>query len=93
VRTAFIEPGSPWENGCLQSANSKLRDEPLDGGTSYSPKQAQILIQGWLRQYTTSWPNSALGWLAAAHEVRITPAAVRPQPGPSIAMATHSSAS
>jgi len=89
VNTAFIEPGSPWENGYVESFNSKLRDELLDGEIFYSLKEAQILIEGWRRHYNTVRPHSALGWLPPAPEVSITPAAVRPHPGPSIAMAPH----
>ena len=89
VNTAFIEPGSPWENGHVESFNSRLRDELLDGEIFYSLKEAQILIEGWRRHYNTIRPHSALGWLPPAPEVSITPAAVRPHPGPSIAMATN----
>jgi hypothetical protein len=52
VNTAFIEPGSPWENGYVESFNSKLRDELPDGEIFYSLKEAQILIEGWRRHYT-----------------------------------------
>jgi hypothetical protein len=76
VNTAFIEPGSPWENGYVESFNSKLRDELLDGEIFYSLKEAQILIEGWRRHYNTIRPHSALGWLPPAPEVSITPAAV-----------------
>lgn len=89
VNTAFIEPGSPWENGYVESFNSKLRDELLDGEIFYSLKEAQILIEGWRRHYNTIRPHSALGWLPPAPEVSITPAAVWPRPAPSIALAPH----
>jgi putative transposase len=89
VNTAFIEPGSPWENGYVESFNSKLRDELLDGEIFYSLKEAQILIEAWRRQYNAVRPHSALGWRPPAPEVSITPAAVWPRPGPSIAMATN----
>jgi putative transposase len=84
-----IEPGSPWENGYVESFNSKLRDELLDGEIFYSLKEAQILIEAWRRQYNAVRPHSALGWRPPAPEVSITPAAVWPRPGPSIAMATN----
>jgi len=89
VNTAFIEPGSPWENGYVESFNSKLRDELLDGEIFYSLKEAQILIEEWRRHYNTVRPHSALGWQPPAPEVSIIPAALWPRPGPSIAMATH----
>ncbi len=88
VNTAFIEPGSPWENGCVESFNSKLRDELLDGEIFYSLKEAEILIDAWRRHYNTVRPDSALGWLPPAPEVSVTPPTVWPHPGPSIAMAT-----
>ena len=89
VNTAFIEPGSPWENGYVESFNSKLRDELLDGEIFYSLKEAQILIEAWRRHYNVVRPHSALGWRPPAPEVSITPAAVWPRPSPSIAMATN----
>jgi putative transposase len=44
ARTAYIEPGSPWENGYCESFNSKLRDELLNGEIFYTLKEAQVLI-------------------------------------------------
>ncbi len=88
VNTAFIEPGSPWENGYVESFNSKLRDELLDGEIFYSLKEAEILIEAWRRHYNTVRPHSALGWLPPAPEVSLTPQAVWPHQGPSIAMTT-----
>jgi len=88
VNAAFIEPGSPWENGYVESFNSKLRDELLDGEIFYSLKEAEILIEAWRCHYNTVRPHSALGWLPPAPEVSVTPPAVCPHPGPSIAMAT-----
>lgn len=89
VNTAFIEPGSPWENGYVESFNSKLRDELLDGEIFYSLKEAQILIEAWRRHYNTVRPHSALGWQPPAPEVSMIQAAVWPRSSPSIAMATH----
>jgi putative transposase len=45
VKTAYIEPGSPWENGYNESFNGKLRDELLNGEIFYTLKEAQILIE------------------------------------------------
>ena len=69
--TAYIEPGSPWENGYVESFNSKLRDELLDGEIFYSLKEAQILIEAWRRHYNAIRPHAALGWRPPAPEVRI----------------------
>lgn len=88
VDTAFIEPGSPWQNGYVESFDAKLRDEPLDGEIFYSLKEAEILIEAWRRHYNTVRPHSALGWMPPAPEVSVTPPTVWPHQGPSIAMTT-----
>ena len=54
ARTAFIEPGSPWENGYIESFNARLRDELLNGEIFYTLKEAQVLIESWQRHYTPS---------------------------------------
>jgi len=51
VRTAYIEPGSPWENGYNESFNGKLRDELLNREIFYSLKEAKVLIEQWRRHY------------------------------------------
>ena len=60
VETLFIEPGSPWENGYVESFNGKLRDELLDREIFYTLTEAKILIERWRRQYNTVRPHSAL---------------------------------
>jgi transposase InsO family protein len=82
VNTAFIEPGSPWENGYVESFNSKLRDELLDGEIFYSLKEAQILIEAWRRHYNAVRPHSALGWRPPAPQVSLMPPTVWPHQGP-----------
>ena len=47
AKTAYIEPGSPWENGYCESFNGKLRDELLNGEIFYTLKEAQIVIEYW----------------------------------------------
>ena len=47
VRTLYIEPGSPWENGYIESFNGKLRDELLDGEIFYTLREVQVLIERW----------------------------------------------
>ena len=74
VPTLFIEPGSPGENGCVESFNGKLRDELLDRETFYTVTDATSLIERWRRQYTTVRPHSALGYRSPA------PATVPPEP-------------
>ena len=62
ARTAFIEPGSPWENGYCESFNSKLRDELLDGEIFYSLAEAKTVIESWRQHYNTRRPHSSLGY-------------------------------
>ena len=75
VQTLFIEPGSPWENGYVESFNGKLRDELLDREIFYTLTEAQILIERWRRQYNTVRPHSALGYRPPAPEAMM-PAAL-----------------
>jgi transposase InsO family protein len=74
ARTAYIAPGSPWENGYVESFNSKLRDELLDGEVFYSLAEARVVIEGWRRHYNTGRPHSALGYRPPAPEVVLWPA-------------------
>jgi len=62
VKPLFIEPGSPWENGYIESFNGKMRDELLKGEIFYSLKEAQILIEMWRKHYNTVRPHSSLGY-------------------------------
>ena len=74
TRTAFIEPGSPWENGYIESFNARLRDELLNGEIFYTLKEAKIMIEAWRRHYNTIRPHSALGYRPPAPEVVPWPA-------------------
>ncbi len=62
VKPLFIEPGSPWENGFIESFNGKMRDELLNGEIFYSVKEAEVLIEQWRIEYNTIRPHSALGY-------------------------------
>jgi len=68
AKTAYIEPGSPWENGYCESFNARLRDELLNGESFYTLKEAQIIIEQWRRHYNTVRPHSALGYRPPAPE-------------------------
>ena len=57
VKTAFIEPGSPWENGYNESFNGRLRDECLNGELFYSLKEAQVIIEDWREHYNYVRPH------------------------------------
>ncbi len=73
ARTAFIEPGSPWENGYCESFNSKLRDELLNGEIFYSLAEAKVIIEAWRRYYNTERPHSSLGYKPPAPEAIVWP--------------------
>jgi len=77
ARTAYIEPGSPWENGYCESFNGRMRDELLNGEIFYSLREAQIIIERWRNHYNTKRPHSALGYRPPAPEV-IVPMDQRP---------------
>jgi putative transposase len=62
AKTAYIEPGSPWENGYCESFNARFRDKLLNGVIFYSLKEAQIVIEQWRRFYNTKRLHSALGY-------------------------------
>jgi transposase InsO family protein len=79
AKTAYIEPGSPWENGYCESFNSKLRDELLNGEIFYTLKEAKVVIEEWRRHYNTIRPHSSLGYRPPAPEAVLWPAA---QSGP-----------
>lgn len=62
VKTLYIEPGSPWENGYNESFNGKLRDELLNREIFCTLREAQVLIERWRIHYNTVRPHSALGY-------------------------------
>ena len=68
VKTLFIEPGTPWENGYIESFNGKLRDELLNRDIFYKLTEARILIERWRREYNQIRPHSALGYRPPAPE-------------------------
>ena len=78
ARTAFIEPGSPWENGYCESFNSKLRDELLNGELFYSLAEARIVIECWRQHYNTQRPHSSLGYKPPAPQALLWPDEPRP---------------
>ena len=69
AKTAYIEPVSPWENGCCESFNSKPRDELLNGEIFYSLAEAKIIIESWRCNYNTRRPHSSLDNRPPAPEV------------------------
>src|SRR6187399_3322321 len=76
-RTAYIERGSPWENGYIESFNARLRDELLDGEIFCSLREAQIVIESWRRHYNRVRPHASLGYRAPAPEMVLPALATR----------------
>jgi transposase InsO family protein len=68
VKTLFIEPGSPWENGYIESFNGKFRDELLNGEIFDTVVEARVIVERWRREYNQKRPHSALGYLPPAPE-------------------------
>lgn len=75
VKTLFIEPGSPWENGYNESCNGKLRDELLDREIFCTLHEARVLIERWRRHDNTVRPHSALGYRPPAPQTILPPPA------------------
>lgn len=71
VRTLYIEPGSPCENGYVESFNGKLRDEVLNREIFYSLKEAKVLIEQWRNEYNTIRPHSSLGYRPPAPQASV----------------------
>ena len=68
VKTLFIEPGSPWENGYIESFNGKLRDELLNREIFTTLEEARVLIEEWRREYNQIRPHSAKDYRPPAPE-------------------------
>ena len=68
VKTLFIEPGIPWENGYVESSNSRLRDELLAHEQFDTLLEAKVLIKRWRRNYNTVRPHESLGYRPPAPE-------------------------
>jgi putative transposase len=95
AKTAYIAPGSPWENGFIESFNARLRDELLDGEIFYSLKEAKIVIESWRRHYNTLRPHGSIGYKPPAPEVFVPAMSMRtaqqPQPAAPPALAERPS--
>jgi len=78
AKTAYIAPGSPWENGYVESFNARLRDELLNGEIFYSLREAQIVIESWRRHYNAIRPHQSLGYRPPAPEVFVPALAAWP---------------
>jgi len=69
VKTAYIEPGSPWENGYIESFNGKLRDELLNGEIFDTILEAKVLTEMWRKHYNNIRPHSSLNFSPPVPEV------------------------
>ncbi len=88
AKTAYIERGSPWENGYVESFNARLRDELLNGELFYSLREAQIIIESWRVHYNTKRPHASLGYRPPAPEVFVPAMAARPSKPTGVAQRT-----
>jgi putative transposase len=77
VKTLFIEPGSPWENGYVESFNGKLRDELLNAEVFDTLLEARVLVERWRQDYNRVRPHSSLGYRPPAPEA-ILPGSLAP---------------
>lgn len=68
---AFIEPGSPWENGYIESFNGKMRDELLNCEIFDTMQEASVLIEMWRAYYNTVRPHSSLYYRSPAPEFKV----------------------
>ena len=73
ARPAFIEPGSLWENGYIESFNARLRDELLNSEIFYALKEAQFLIESWQCHYNAIPACASLGYRPPALETVVLP--------------------
>jgi len=72
-QTLFITPGSPWENGYIESFFDKLRGECLNREVFRNGREAQAIVENWRQEYNPSKkdrPRSSLGYLTPAEFAR-----------------------
>ena len=73
VKALYIEPGSPWENGYVESFNGKLRDELLNREVFTTLTEARVLLEQWRREYNQVRPHSSLGYRPPVPEAIMMP--------------------
>ena len=64
IKTLYIEPGSPWQNGYIESFHSRFRDECLNREWLLNLREARVVIEDWRQHYNTERPHSRLGYLS-----------------------------
>jgi transposase InsO family protein len=62
IKTLYITPGSPWENGHIESFHDKLRDECLNRELFGNLREAHVILESWRLEYNERRPHSALGY-------------------------------
>ena len=70
TRTAYIEPGSPWENPFVESFNGRVRDELLNIEEFGSLLETQVIVEGWRKEYNNYRPHSSLSGMTPAEYAR-----------------------
>ena len=83
VKTLYIAPGSPWENGYNESFNARLRDECLNGETFHTLKEAQVILEQWRHHYNHIRPHTSLGYRPPAPLAFMAEGACSTAPAPS----------
>ena len=78
VDTLYIAPGSPWENGYIESFNGRLRDELLNGEIFDTMAEAKVMIERWRWEYNHVRPHSSLGYRPPAPETKAPRVAGKP---------------
>jgi putative transposase len=63
IDTLYIAPGSPWENGFIESFHARLRDDLLNREVFHSLREAKVLVESWRREYNNNRPHSGLGYM------------------------------
>ena len=64
VRTQYIEPGKPWQNGCNESFNGILRDDCLNKWQFRTIREARLILEDWINEYNDYQPHGSLGGIS-----------------------------
>ena len=70
INTLYIEPGSPWQNGYIESFHSRFRDECLNREWLLNLREARVVIEDWRQHYNTERPHSRLGYLSPENYIK-----------------------
>lgn len=81
AETAYIAPGSPWENAFIESFNARLRDALLDGEILYTHAEVKIVTESWRRHFNTVRPHGSLHYQPPAPEVFVPAIQAEPPRG------------